>query len=224
MRQGWVIQCIRRSAKWAMVGCAMLFLSGSRIAYAIVGEDIVRKVQSRYNKATGLSLRFERVFHWKLADKVQHFQGAFYLKKPDHFRLETTSQVIVTDGKTMWIYAPPNRQVLIKAYRKGSGMSGAEEVLNAFSKDYIPTYLRDERVKNHLCHVLLLRPREPGSYIQKVTVWVDPEIWFVRKVQYVDINGDTTTYDMISLEVDPKLDDKIFMFEIPKGVDVVDLR
>jgi len=153
----------------------MLFLSGSRIAYAIVGEDIVRKVQSRYNKATGLSLRFERVFHWKLADKVQHFQGAFYLKKPDHFRLETTSQVIVTDGKTMWIYAPPNRQVLIKAYRKGSGMSGAEEVLNAFSKDYIPTYLRDERVKNHLCHVLLLRPREPGSYIQKVTVTIKPK-------------------------------------------------
>lgn len=224
MKQGSVMQRIMRCAKWAAVGWVMVFLSGSGLAYAITGEEAVQKVQDRYDKTKRLSLRFERTFRWKLTDEVQHFEGAFYFKKPNRFRLETSSQVIVTDGKALWIYTPSNQQVLVEPYQKESGMSGLEGFLSAFSEGYVPTYTRDERVKDHLCHVLLLRPKEPDSYIREITAWVDPEIWFVRKIQYVDINGDTTTYELTSLKVDSKLDDGIFVFTVPEGVDVVDMR
>ena len=55
-------------------------------------------------------------------------------------------------------------------------------------------------------------------------MWVDRKLWLVRRVEYLNLNDDVTTYELTDLKVDKKLDPSLFGFTPPDDVEVIDMR
>lgn len=190
---------------------------------AINGKAIIEKVNKRYETLKDLSADFQQTFYWKLADETQGFKGKFYIKKPNMLRLETEQQVIVTDGDTVWIYAPENNQVIISSYEESEEPLNPQTLLFEYTENYQPIYVGTEKIGNRKCYLLKLTPCKENQYITEMKVWVDKKAWLTLKAERLDINGNVTTYILSDTKVDSKLDDSIFKFKIPKGVEIVDM-
>ena len=82
----------------------------------------------------------------------------------------------------------------------------------------------EERIGRKRCYLVELVAKEEEAYISHIRLWVDRSLWLVRKVEYRNINDDITTHTLTDLKTNKDLDMHLFTFEVPKGVEVVDLR
>ncbi len=60
-------------------------------------------------------IRFDYVMHARQSQVQGRTRGVLYLKKPGHLKITQTEpekQTILTDGKTLWLYSPKQKQVL----------------------------------------------------------------------------------------------------------------
>ena len=82
----------------------------------------------------------------------------------------------------------------------------------------------EEKVGRHGCVVLQLSPRDEQSFIHSLRLWVDEKEWMIRQVEIVDMSEKQTTYSVSTVRTNTGLQDSRFVYSIPKGADVVDLR
>jgi outer membrane lipoprotein carrier protein len=208
-----------------LMAMTLLGLSTS-VSRPMTGEEVIKKVRKRYEKLKRFSADFEQTFEWKLAEETHTFSGKLYLKKPNRFRLETETQTVVSDGKQVWTYIYANEQVILTSYSELRGMPKWEDLLFEYGEDYGARYVALEKVGDKKCHLVELIPKKQDKDADAIQmkVWVDPKEWVVLKVAYVDQNGDGTTYRLSNVAINPKMDDALFSFQVPEGVDVVDMR
>ncbi|MDZ7261351.1 MAG: outer membrane lipoprotein carrier protein LolA [candidate division KSB1 bacterium] len=200
-------------------------ISGNTTCLAgITAKEIVDKVKQKYESLQTLAAEFEQIFQWKLAGETQTLEGKICLAQKDKYRIETQDQTIVTDGQTVWTYSKVNRQVIIDHLAKSQENPLPRDMLFQYSKDYEPKLLGEEKLNNQDCYVLQLSSKTEDRYIREMKVWVEKDTWIVRKIEHADINENLNTYIIKKIDLNPKLDDAIFTFEIPKGMEVVDLR
>jgi outer membrane lipoprotein-sorting protein len=55
-------------------------------------------------------------------------------------------------------------------------------------------------------------------------VWVDRKKWLLLQVEQLEANGNLTTYRLKDHRTNKKIDDEIFAFQVPEGVEVLDRR
>ena len=202
-----------------LVPFILLFSGGVGPAGAITGEEIVTKVVNKIKKARDLSVSFEKSFYWKLAGETQRLKGQFYLKKPRKLRLETEEQTIVTDGDTVWTFVPENKQVIVSSWEQ---WQDPLTQLLKYTESYQPTYGGMEKVQKSKCYLVQLLPEQEGEEIVQIKLWVDRRKWLPRKLEYLDLNGNVTSY-LLSIKVNSDFKDSLFEFIPPKGVETVDI-
>ncbi|MCD6169307.1 MAG: outer membrane lipoprotein carrier protein LolA [Candidatus Latescibacteria bacterium] len=210
-----------RFRKFKVLVALVLLLSWNiASSEAVRGGEILRKVVTKLLNTRDLSLSFEKSFYWELAGETQRLKGQFYLKKPRRLRLETEEQTVVSDGDTLWTYVPENKQVIISPYEQWQ--DPLEQILR-YSESYRPTYLGMRKVQKSRCYLLQLLPNKEGEEIVQIKVWVDKKKWLPLKLQYLDLNGNTTCYLLSDVKVNSNLKDSLFKFRPPKGVEIVDM-
>ena len=80
-------------------------------------RDIINKVQDKYNRTEDAVIKFTQTVKYPLSKLSKTTEGTMYLKKGNMYRIDTGDRVIVTDGKTSWIYTPASNQVIIDKFR-----------------------------------------------------------------------------------------------------------
>ena len=129
-------------------------------------DEIIRKVKAKYDDFKTFYAEFDQTSYWKLADNVQEGHGKIWLKDKDKFRIETQDQIIVSDGKTIWTFSQFNNQVIIhKVEKSGEEIRLPNDIFFKYSEDYIPVYLKDEKINNKDCFVLELRAKTKDIFI-----------------------------------------------------------
>ena len=211
---------------WIGFICLTLLSMLTSASYPMTGEEVIEKVRKRYDKLKRFSADFEQTFEWKLAEETHTFRGKLYLKKSNRFRLETETQTVVSDAKQVWTHIYANKQVILTSYSELRGMPKWEDLFFEYGEGYRAQYVALENVGEKKCHIVCLIPKEKkkDADVVEMRVWVDPKEWVVLKVAYVDSNGDGTTYRLSNVAINPKMDDALFSFQVPEGVDVVDMR
>ena len=202
-----------------LVPFILLFSVSVGPAEAITGEEIVTKVVNKIKKARDLSVSFEKSFYWKLAGETQRLKGQFYLKKPRKLRLETEEQTVVTDGDTVWTFVPENNQVIVSSWEQ---WQDPLTQLLKYTESYESTYVGMEKVQKSKCYLVQLLPEREGEEIVQIKLWVDRKKWLPRKLEYLDLNGNITSY-LLSIKVNLDFKDSLFEFTSPKGVEKVDI-
>ncbi len=194
------------------------------IGFAQSGKDLVDQLRKKYLSIDDAVVKFEQNVKYGVSKFEQSFNGTFYFKKKNKYRIETEQQIVVTDGNTSWLYSKINKQVIIDRYKEDKNALSPDKFLLSISDDYIPVILKTEKDGGKKVYILKLTPKSEDSFIESAKVWIVDGDLRIAKIEIVDVNGTVTTYIVKSVKFNSGLDDSYFKFSIPPDVKVVDLR
>ena len=156
--------------------------------------------------------------------------GKVYIKYPGMMRWEYEKpdrQIIITDGDKLWVYRPEDNQVMTgKAptfFRDGKGASFLSDIRLIRQKFDIDLEQGPPEERDLFYH-LLLKPREKTLDIAEIRLMVSRQTFNVLQVTTLNFYGDETRIDLINFAFNVDMDDSLFSFTIPQGVDVLQIN
>jgi outer membrane lipoprotein carrier protein len=185
------------------------------------GGDAVGRVEAYLATVNTLSAEFSQVVRNREGDVVDRASGKLSLSRPDRFRWDYEKpylQIIVADGKQLWLYDSDLEQVTVRALEQGLGstpamlLSGSGKVGDAFASSAV------QRQGDWTWYRLV--PKQQGSDFEQVS------LAFGRKgelaaMELRDKLGQTTVIEFGALRRNTALDQRLFRFEPPPGADVI---
>ena len=204
----WIVLC------WCFVPSAVMGISG---------DEIIAEVQERLTDYKTFSARFEKKFYWAVLDKQRNREGRIYLSRPDRFRIELQGgDVIVSDGEAIWSFIERNGQVVVGPYE--GEVKTPWEMFFDYSERYTPIAVEENELDGRSCYLLVMAPENEVSVVERMRVWVDRKKWLLLQVEQLEANGNLTTYRLKDHRTNKKIDDEVFAFQVPEGVEVLDRR
>ena len=188
-------------------------------------EDILDNVEKRY-AGSSFSSRFFQTLTLKAMDITDSASGKAFFKGPGMMRWEYEEpdrQIIVTDSNTLWIYRPDDGQVMTgKSPAFFSGGKGASFLsdMNLIRKKFAITF-QEKNTAGH--YVLKLVPVEKALDVTAIYISISAKTFNVVQITTYNSYGDETIIELIDIQFEPKLDDAMFRFQIPSGVEVLQL-
>ena len=214
---------ISKSKTFKVIAILTLLITGPGALGQSV-DEIVKQVEKRYHSLKTFSAEFDETFTWTLAKESRASHGRFFIKKPDRFRLETDKQIISSDGTTVWRFAVQDSQVFVTDAERDPDFPLLKNLLFDYVENYSHVHVGEEKLDEVLCHRLKLLPKMEDSFITEMMVWIDAKERLTRKVEYTDIQKNITSYTLTDITINKKIDEDIFVFTIPEGVEVIETR
>lgn len=207
-----------------IINIVILSLGPQIFAGSISAKNIIRNVKKKYEAIQSLKADFKQVYTWELVGETQTLEGTLYLKTGNRYRIETESQIIVTDGNIVWTYSKSTNQVIIDLLNKSEENPLPKDLLFKYSEEYVPHLVGEEKIDSNKTYVLNLIPKDEEAFIKSMKIWVDASNWLTIKIEQVDINDNVNTYYVSDIEQNMELSNTLFTFQIPPDAEVVDLR
>ena len=147
-------------------------------------------------------------------------QGKVWLQSPDKLRWEYTGEfpeVIVADGKNIWIYDESLQQVTVKPQSDQAANSPLMIMadVSKIDEQFQVTELGD--FEGLL--LLELKSNELESEFERILLGMTAE--GIRMMAMEDAFGQRTEVHFENIVMNPSIDSGLFLFEPPEGTDVV---
>ena len=148
-------------------------------------------------------------------------------------RGELDGALVATDGQTVWFHSPAENQVLVGDVSDMPAdaqaiIQGLEDLIQRVLEVSDVELLGEEEIAGAETYKLRLTPKEDEEQswpvVGTATLWVDQEQWIVLKAHFTAPNIGEGTMQVRSFELNPGLDDEIFTFKVPEGVEVIDAK
>lgn len=188
-------------------------------------RDVAARVQARYDGVSDLTARFtqrSRSVAFGPSAQESEASGVAVFAKPGRMRWtyeKPQPSVVVSDGKTLWLYDPSAREV--QEYPVGEGFLSGTAVQFLLGEGRI---LEAFEVRAEGCGQapvrLLLEPHEASSY-ERLELVVVPETGDIRGTAVVDLFGNRTEVTFESLHTNRGPDAAQFTFRAEPGVRVL---
>jgi outer membrane lipoprotein carrier protein len=185
---------------------------------------IVKKLQARYDETRAFRAKFVqemKVASLGVSDKAD---GTVVFKKPGKMRWDfqtPNAQQIISDGTTLWISQPDDRQVL-KAPFRGAFVSTTPVSfllgVGRITDDFRPEADSRGCTATHLYVRLAAKSSED---IGAVSFGVDRATYDIVEAAVTDPLGNVTTLTFSEIARNVEVPDATFEFIVPAGVDVI---
>jgi len=150
----------------------------------------------------------------------QTFSGVMQVKRQGLFRWETTSpmkQLIVTSGKTVWIYDPDLQQATRQTLDEQMSNTPAL-LLSGNAAQMMKSYKVTQ--PNNAVPYFVLYPRAKDGVFESLAIRFENNI--PSQMVLSDSLGQQTTVNFTDTKLNPVIANSQFQFVPPKGVDVID--
>jgi outer membrane lipoprotein carrier protein len=186
-------------------------------------DEVLKRLESRYS-APGFSARFFQTSTLKAMDITETASGTMLVKRPGmmHWAYEKPDkQVIVTDGKNLWIYRPADNQVTVGSapsfFGDGKGASFLSNI-QSLRKTFHVTL---EKMNASQEYVFRLVPMDKSYDLSSVLLVVSGDTFDIVEVVTYNSYEDETRIELSNIQMEQNLDDAQFKFTIPQGAEVV---
>ncbi len=189
-------------------------------------NEIIKRVEQKYD-VSGFTAYFFQESTIKAMEITDVASGKIFVKRPGMMRWEydkPDKQIIITNGKELWIYRPGDNQVMIGQAPsffgdgKGAGfLADIKIIRRKFSINFAKQ--NDERY-----YTLKLIPLQETMEVSEIYLSVSKQTFKVDKIVTYNLYGDETRIDLINPRFDQIPDGSLFTFTIPEGVDVLTLE
>ncbi len=187
--------------------------------------DIIKKIEKRY-AVPGFSAQFSQTSTIKAMEITDSASGKAFFKRPGKMRWEYETpdrQIIMTDNKTLWIFRPEDNQVMIgKApsfFEGGKGFSFLSDMKLIQQKFSIAL----EKKTQDDYYELKLLPREKAFDVSVIYLSVSTRTFDVVRIVTENSYGDETRIVFNDIQFRKKIDDSMFSFKLPQGIEVLNL-
>ena len=175
-----------------------------------------------------------------LLDEEEVAEGTLKYKKPKKLRLEfepPRDEIDVSDGKFFWVYKPRENQV--EKYQLAEGETtelgffefGYEGSVEKAKKNYSIEMISTSDAggpagKDEGTYILKLTPKPSATEMpqyNEIILWVDDSIWLPVRMELYESDGEIINrIELWEIRINEPLDDNVFQFEVPEGVEVVE--
>jgi outer membrane lipoprotein carrier protein len=149
---------------------------------------------------------------------IQKSTGHMDLQRPNQFRWDVQSpmkQLIITNGKRIWIYDPDLEQVTIRKLVKAAGETPA-----MLLSDENITLTNDFTVKQLTNSSFLLIPKDQGSIISSLKLGFNNQQ--IHEMQLEDHLGHLTKIEFGHVVLNKPESTSLFNFKPPAHIDIID--
>jgi outer membrane lipoprotein carrier protein len=198
---------------------ALLFLPA--LSFAEDATEVVSKLQSKYESIKSIKADFTQEVSSKTMPAMTS-EGKVWLKKPGRMRWEyktPAKDLIVSDGKTIWLFQPDLNQVIEKTAASSASAMATDFLsgIGNIEKEFIVVLSAAEGAN----HVLTLTPKQEQASLKKLTLEVGKKSSLVEKTVITDHYGNKTSVTFKNIKLNSSVKDSLFKYTAPKGVAVV---
>jgi outer membrane lipoprotein carrier protein len=203
----------------AAILLACMFTSAVRAQSA---SEVVDRLKARFDETGVFSASFRQTVDDSFGNsgRATTLSGSI-LVGTHGYRVEMPDQIVVTDEITTWVYLIRDQQVIINDYVEDDGSFSPSQFIGDGADRYDARFA-DVSSADH--YVVVLTPQSPDSYIETATLWVRKGDYIVARIDVVDVNGASIQFEMSNVNFRPEVPDNAFQFDIPEGIEVIDLR
>ncbi|MDP2795485.1 MAG: outer membrane lipoprotein chaperone LolA [Sulfurisoma sp.] len=200
-----------------------VFLSTFFTAAAISGiahAGAVDRLKAFVEGTKSARADFSQTVSGKSGRKPQVSSGQMMFARPGKFRWvydKPYPQLLVGDGRKLWVYDPDLKQVSVKTVGQALGSSPAALLAgdNALEKNF---HLADAGNRDDLDWVEA-KPKNADGGFERMRIGLAGND--LRAMEIIDNFGQTTLIRFTAFERNPQLAPELFRFVPPKGADVV---
>lgn len=203
-----------------MIKTLMAALVAGLAALPASAADVAERAQRFLDETSSLRAHFAQTLADPSGQPVQEAQGTLELKRPGRFRWEYAppdEQVVVADGKRLWLYDPALEQVTVKAVDSTLGstpamlLSGTGKLTDAY--EVVSEYEEDG------LDWVELKPRaSEGDFTRVRLAFAGEEL---QRMELTDALDQVTSITLEDVARNVEIDDARFAFEPPPGTDVI---
>ena len=222
LRVGWVAAWVLCLPHLAVCG-----VPEARSGQTLALDELVARIQARYDRTTHLRARFRQETRLQGFDQVQSGEGQVWILKPGMMRWDYTKperQTIIANGDTLWIYLPEDRQAIRDQVNQSLGtrtpalfLAGQARLTELFAVTGMPIQGPGEGGLLRL----ELTPKAGALPYTQVQLGVDPSSYLVKLVRLADALGNITTMWFADIDTEGPVDPSLFQFQVPPGVEVI---
>ncbi len=202
-----------------MVLGAVLLLPGLASAAPQAGNAIVR-LQAFLRDVHSLKADFTQVVLDANLQQVRKSKGTLAIKRPDRFRWDYATpnkEIIVADGKRVWIYDVELQQVTVKPL--SGTLAASPAVLLSGSNDVDKSFTVKDLGESNGLEWVGLTPKTQDTDFDNVKLGFKGAAIAVMELK--DALGNLTRITFSHLILNPAIPDSLFQFTPPAGADVI---
>lgn len=192
-------------------------LLGSSAAYA--EETPIAQLKAFLHTSASLSADFKQVSFDKAGRPAQSSFGKFYLNRPGKFRWnyeKPFEQEIVSNGGKVWFYDADLEQVTVKKLDDSLGSTPA--LLLTGQIDIEEKFKLEEQGSDDQMKWVKLSPKNEESGFKYILIGMNAGQ--LGGMELSDNFGQLTRIYFSNIQINPSLNDSLFNFKAPKGIDV----
>jgi chaperone LolA len=200
--------------------------------YSIDADEITKNVKKVYKNMKNFSSDFEQTTIVTGRKRIAF--GKLSFQKPNLLRQEyyeseksqKTSQLLVSDGKSVMSYTPMLKQVTKQEFSSKDQelFPGFGQSLENIDKNYNAKLIKDEIAEKKGVHCVELSPKkqEEVQIFDSLQIWVRDVDSIPVQVMYKDGKNDATFFfSFKNIKINDKLDESLFKFTPPVGTQIV---
>ena len=190
-------------------------------------QDAIKDLQRLLGEVKSFSARFVQQTRNGLGEVLQSIKGQMEVQKPGKLRWQTEGvyeQLVVSNGEALWIYDADLEQVSIKDMNNRLAETPALLLggdVSAIESDFI---VSQQHSDSQL--IFILQPKDTSQLFDSLELAFNKlaQSQVLQQMIIRDASGQLTEIQFSDAVNNPKLDAKLFTFDIPAGIDVIDGR
>ncbi len=198
----------------------LAFLTTASLFAHADDEAAVKRLTELLNQAQTITARFSQLSLDGSGTQLQETAGELALKRPGLFRWHTDQpmeQLLVSDGKQVWLYDPDLEQVTIQSLDQRLTHTPALLLscdVSQIRENFEITFKEGGSVVD-----FILKPKAKDTLFDSLRLSFRNGV--LNDMQLIDSIGQRTNILFMSVKMNQPLDDKQFRFDIPEGADVI---
>ena len=194
-----------------------IFLSLSLTAHAAVTQTAAQALQKLLSPINSLSAEFTQQIKDLDNNEYQRLTGNLSLMKPNFLRWNVVSpmeQLVVSDGKLVWLYDPDLEQVVIQSFSDDFMANPISILLGN-----IDQLNNDFNVIRSDDNSFSLSPKQKNSLFLAIHLRFTDSV--LSHIDYQDNFGQSAQLSLTQVKLNPPLAKTAFVFDIPQDVDII---
>jgi outer membrane lipoprotein carrier protein len=188
-------------------------------------DACIRGIEARYAAMKDLKAQFTQETTIGSLKRVEKGEGSVYYKKGGKMYWEYAKpsvQKIYLDGKNLWVYLPEDNQVM----KNDTSRLPSDITLDLFAgklkikEKFFVSQASDVAQDKKDSAILKLIPKTAHPNLKSLTLWIDRKNSYIYQTSLEDEIGNTTVLKFSHIKIDTGIDDSLFMFTPPPGVEL----
>ncbi len=190
-------------------------------------EKLLQLIQDRYQSIQSFEGKFSQISH--LSDQETSSKkatGNVFYKRPGKMRWEYETpeeQLLVTNGKILWLYDPLLENVTIQNIEKLTDGTALAFLLGVgdLRTDFTYRDITKNLIKDSEGLIVELIPKKETANLAFLQIEVNPETYDLQKIALMDRQDNFRIIALESMNYNRVMPDRNFMFEVTPDMEVI---